>query len=167
MSLDLILLSKFLNTRNWAPRFHWEPPLVFYHLHLRLWLFLFRWANCLDWFLIFGAVLLIGWPQRLNCPLIPMIVVSMLIFTALRIHFMWSAENLSLQPPLESTWTPYKSLLTPSVRTLMTNGDVATNLALHGSFSGATDFFFFFFFTTNETIFHLIFPSEAASSWWC
>ena len=47
----------------------------------------------------------------------------------------------------------------------MTNGDVATNLALHGSFSGVakitTDFFFFF--TTNETIFHLIFPSEAAS----
>ena len=61
---------------------------------------------------------------------------------------MWSAENLSFQPPLESTWTPYKSLLTPSVRTLMTNGDVATNLALHGSFSGVakitTDFFFFF-----------------------
>ena len=49
----------------------------------------------------------------------------------------------------------------------MTSGDVATNLALHGPFSRVakiTTDFFFFFLTTKETIFHLIFSSEAAFS---
>lgn len=49
----------------------------------------------------------------------------------------------------------------------VTGGDVATNLALHGLFSRVakiTTDYYYFFLTTNETVFHLVFSSEAASS---
>lgn len=148
MSLDLILLSRFLNTRKWAPGSIESHPLCFHHLHLRLWLFLFRWANCLGWFLVWGAVLLIGWLRA---------------WTALWFLWQWSLCSLLLlsgyiafgvQRTRHSNhfWNLLeyrrKAYGHPSVWTLMTGGDVATNLALHGLFSRVakitTDYYYFF-----------------------